>query len=93
MHDGRLVAPIHKVTHRGFIRRGRHVFPHACLAVPGRHRPKRPGAVSQERAVLKTGGVPDLLAGAEEIHCEGRQEPDRPDSEARNADEGYMLSS
>jgi hypothetical protein len=89
MHHRRLVTPVEKVWHRRPVRRRCHVASHTLLAVPRCHGPKCPFAIGQNRSALKSGGVPELTAGAEEMHGKGGQEADRSHPQTSYADKRH----
>jgi hypothetical protein len=89
MHHRRLITPVEKVWHRRPVRRRCHVASHTLLAVPSRHGPKCPFAIGQNRSALKSGGAPDLTAGAEEVHSKGGQEADRSHPQTSYADKRH----
>jgi hypothetical protein len=89
MHNGCLVTPVEKVWHRGTVRTIGHELSHAVLAIPGRHGPKSPTAIGQDRPSFEAGCLLDLSKRTKRVHDKRRQKASRPYPEPSYADERH----
>lgn len=89
MNDGSLVAPVQESRHGRRMGASGHVSAHALLTVPSGHGPEGPASIGQNLSTLKPWSSPDLTQGTQRSKGEERQEADRTESQARDADEGH----
>lgn len=89
MRNGRLITPIQQMRHCPLVRARSHVCAHTLLTVPGCHRPESPASVSQQCATLESSRFFGLPHRANHMYYKQRNETDRPDSQARQADKGH----
>ncbi len=92
MRHRSLIAPVQQKRHRLLMRAAGPVRVHTLLALPRRHRPERPPAVGQQRSPLKAWRRPDLIPSHEHLPRKPRQEPNRPDPQARQAHKHHGCS-
>ena len=67
----------------------RHIRPHGCLCVPGRHRPASPVPISQQRAMLEARGLSYLSQGAPRVKGKKRHEAEGANAKPSKTDKGH----
>ena len=88
---GCLVAPLHKMWHRGLVGPRDHELPHTLLAIPGGHGPEGPASIGQYCTRLKSARASYLPQRPPGVKCEERHKSKGTDSEACQTDESHSL--